>query len=53
MAMQLDLPLERSDRYERDRIDLGRGASFAAGLGVGLFFLLLAALYSFYRLRTA
>lgn len=53
MAVQLDLPLECSARYEDEPIQFGRGASFAAGLCVGLFFLLLAVLYSFYRLRTA
>lgn len=46
MAVQLDLALEFSTEQEDEPMRLGRSASFSAGLRVGLFFLLLAAVNS-------
>ena len=42
MAVQLDLPLELAAQHGDEPMRLGPAASFAAGLGLGLFFLLLA-----------
>ena len=50
---QLELPLEPAAEFEEEPTRLGPRASFFAGLGAGLFFLLLAALYGLYRLRAA
>lgn len=53
MTGQLELPLEFAAESEGEAARLGPEASFFAGLGAGLFFLFLAALYSLYRLRAA
>ncbi len=50
---QLELPLEVAAESGEAPTRLGPEASFFAGLGAGLFFLLLAALYGLHRPRAA